>query len=59
MKRLGYVQKGVVSKGQTALKIAGAKWNAPDTYYTIRNKVIPGDAIDPAHIENGMGVWMK
>ena len=59
LKRLGYVQKGVVSKGQTALKIAGAKWNAPDTYYTIRNKVFPGTAIDAAHIEKGMVIWMK
>jgi N-acetyl-anhydromuramyl-L-alanine amidase AmpD len=59
LKRLGYVQRGVVSKGQTALKIAGAKWNAPDTYYTIRNKVFPGTAIDAAHIEKGMVIWMK
>ena len=59
LKRIGYVQKGVVSKEQTALKIAGAKWNAPDTYYTIRNKVIPGTAIDAGHIEKGMVIWMK
>ena len=51
--------KGSVTKGVTASKIAGGRWNSKDTYYTIRNKVIPGDAIDPAHIENGMGVWMK
>ena len=43
----------------TAAKIAGAKWNAADTYYTIRNKVIPGNIMDPAHIEKGMGVWLK
>ena len=55
----GYEMKGTVSKNVTASKIAGAKWNSPDTYYTIRNKVIPGSRIDPAHIENGMCVWMK
>ena len=55
----GYVMKGTVSKNTTASKIAGAKWNSPDTYYTIRNKVIPGSRIDPAHIENGMCIWMK
>ena len=55
----GYVQKGTVSKGVSASKIAGSKWNAPDTYYTIRDKVIPGTAIDAAHIEVGMCVWMK
>ena len=30
-----------------------------DTYYTIRNKVVPGTLIDAARIEKGMGVWMK
>ena len=42
-----------------AIKIAGAKWNAADTYYTIRNKVIPGSAINASRIEKGMAVWMK
>ena len=59
LKARGYVQKGTVSKNVTASKIAGGKWNAPDTYYTIRDKVIPGSAIDSAHIEVGMCVWMK
>ena len=35
------------------------KWNAADTYYVIRNKVIPGNIVDPAHIELGMTIWMK
>ena len=48
-----------MSKNVSAAKIAGAKWNAADTYYTIRNKVIPGSRIDAAHIEKGMSVWMK
>lgn len=59
LKARGYVQKGTVSKWTTASKIAGGKWNAPDTYYTIRDKVIPGSAIDAAHIEVGMCIWMK
>ena len=59
LKAHGYVQKGTVSKGVTASKIAGGKWNAPDTYYTIRDKVIPGNAIDAARIEVGMCIWMK
>ena len=59
LKARGYVFKGSVTKGVTASKIAGGRWNSKDTYYTIRNKVIPGDTIDPAHIENGMGIWMK
>ena len=59
LKARGYVVKGTVSKNVSAAKIAGAKWNAPDTYYTIRNKVIPGSRIDAAHIEKGMNIWMK
>lgn len=59
LKVRGYVKKGTVTKGMTASKIAGGKWNAPDTYYTIRDKVIPGNAIDAARIEAGMCVWMK
>ena len=56
---MGYEVKGTVSKDRSASKIAGAKWNAPDTYYTIRNKIFPGNAIDAAHIEVGMSIWMK
>ena len=59
LKAKGYVMKGVISKENTASKIAKGKWNAADTYYTIRNKVFPGTAIDEAHIEKGMCVWMK
>ena len=59
LKVQGYVEKGAVSKTMSASKIAGAKWNAADTYYTIRGKVFPGNTIDAAHIENGMCIWMK
>ena len=59
LKARGYVRRGVVSKEMTAMKIAGAKWNSPDTYYTIRNKVVPGSSIDAARIEKGMSIWVK
>ena len=59
LKLQGYVIKGTVSTTMSASKIAGKKWNAPDTYYTIRGKVFPGNTIDDAHIEKGMCVWMK
>jgi len=59
LKTRGYEMKGVVAKGVTASQIAGGRWNSSDTYYTIRNKIIPGSRIDPAHIEKGMCVWMK
>ena len=59
LKKRGYEQKGTVSKTTTASKIAGSKWNASDTYYTIRGKVFPGNTINSLHIENGMCIWMK
>ncbi len=55
----GYKLKGNVTASQTASKIAGGRWNAPTTYYTIRDKVIPGNKINPARIELGMSIWMK
>ena len=59
LKSRGYVMKGAVTKGVTASKLAGSKWNSSDTYYTIRDKVIPGTSIDPSRIEKGMCVWVK
>ncbi len=59
LKARGYRLVGSVSREQTALKIAGSRWNAADTYYTIRNKVISGSTIDPTRIERGMSVWLK
>ena len=55
----GYIARGQVNRDQTASSIVGGRWNSPDTYYTIRNKVIPGDQIDPAKIEVGMLVWTR
>ena len=59
LKNMGYVKKGTVTKGVTASSIAGGRWNYSTTYYTIRNKVIPGNMINPAKIEVGMEIWMK
>ena len=59
LKARGYVMRGVVSKSNSASKIAGSRWNAPDTYYTIRNKVISGSNIDQKRIERGMSVWTR
>ncbi len=59
LKARGYQLVGSVSREQTALKIAGSRWNAADTYYTIRNKVISGSVIDPTRIERGMSIWLK
>ena len=59
LKARGYIDRGAVTKERTALKIAGAAWKSPHTYYTIRDKVVPGSSLDPAHIEKGMHVWMR
>ena len=59
LKARGYVDCGTVTKERTAIKIAGAAWKSSQTYYTIRDKVIPGSNLDQAHIEKGMHVWMR
>ena len=59
LKARGYVKRGEISKSRTALKIVGSKWNSADTYYTIRNKVIPGNMVNASKMEVGMGVWTK
>jgi len=59
LKKGGWVLKGTVSKNRTASHIAGGRWNASDTYYTIRDRVIPGNRLDASKIERGMGVWLR
>lgn len=55
----GYVARGQVNKTQSASKLVGSKWSSSDTFYTIRNKVIPGNQIDPSKMEVGMVIWTK
>lgn len=59
LKKRGYTQAGTVVKGKTISSIVGKKWNSATTYYTIRDKVIPGNLIDPQKIEVGMVIWVK
>jgi len=59
LKRQGFVSVGSVTRRNLPAKIAGVKWNSPDTYYTLRGRVIPGNILDQRHIEVGMNVWMK
>lgn len=59
LKKLGYSRLGVVSKNCPPIRIVGAKWNAADTFYVIRNKVIPGNRINASHVEKGMSIWRK
>ena len=55
----GWLARGKISPKVSALRLVGAKWNAADTYYTIRDKVVPGDRIDAKRLENGMIVWTR
>ena len=59
LKKQGYVSIGSVTKNNLPGKIAGSKWNAPDTFYTIRSRVVPGNILDPKRVEEGMNVWRK
>lgn len=59
LRRQGFVSIGSVTKSRLPLNIAGKDWNAPDTYYTLRGRVIPGNVLDPRRVEEGMNVWRK
>ena len=59
LKARGYVDHGAVTKERSAIKIAGEAWKSQYTYYTIRDKVIPGNILNQARIEKGMHVWMR
>lgn len=55
----GYRIAGVVSGEQTALKIAGERWQSATTFYSIRDKIYSGQQINPAKLEKGTCVWLK
>jgi N-acetylmuramoyl-L-alanine amidase len=59
LKARGYAVKGTVSKQQTAIKIAGKKWNHADTYYVIKGKVVQGNEVDATKLGAGVAIWMK
>lgn len=59
LKAGGWKLRGTISKGLSASKLAGSKWNSPDTYYVIRGKLTPGNKINPARIQAGTGVWTR
>lgn len=59
LNRDGYVVIGTIAKNSPAQAIAGSKWNAPDTYYTIRGRVLPGNIFNPAKAQEGTSVWRK
>ena len=59
LRALGFESIGSVSKDSLPYKIAGDDWNAPDTFYTIRSRVIPGNVLNDKHVEDGMNVWRK
>ena len=59
LKNRGYGIKGTISKKNTAMKIAGKKWNSAETYYVIKGKVVPGNQVDATKLGLGVSIWMK
>lgn len=59
LQKRGWRNIGKISKNMTASKLAGEKWNDETTYYTIRDKVISGNKINPTKIELGTLVWIR
>lgn len=59
LKAGGYMPIGTISPQAMPQTIAGGRWNSPETYYTIRSRVVPGNLIDPRRVESGMIVWVK
>ncbi len=55
----GWKLRGTVSKSVSASKLAGSKWNSPDTYYVVRGKPTPGNKINPTKIQTGTTVWTR
>jgi hypothetical protein len=55
----GFKVAGTVTKKNLPLNIVGRHWNAKDTYYAIRGRVIPGNIINPKRFEDGMTIWRK
>lgn len=59
LKAAGYAAIGTISPKAMPQTIAGGRWNSPETYYSIRSRVVPGNLIDPRRVESGMIVWVK
>ena len=55
----GFRAIGTVTKKKLPLDIVGKKWNASDTYYSIRDRVYPGNIMKPQRFEEGMVIWRK
>ena len=59
LKARGYRLCGTLKSGGSAVRIAGKKWNAADTYYVIRGKLKSGKDIDASRLEEGTQIWMR
>jgi len=56
---LGYAVGGPVSAGNSPLKICGAAWKLPTTYYLVQGTLVPGDKIDDRKIKAGTYVFYR
>ena len=55
----GYVKGGPVSAELSPYRIAGAAWNAADTYYYLRGRITPGDKVDEKSVECGTIIFYR
>ena len=56
---LGYAVGGPVSAGNGPIKICGAAWNQPSTYYLVQGTLVPGDKIDDRRIKAGTYIFHR
>lgn len=56
---LGYAIGGPVSAGNGPIKICGAAWKLPTTYYLVQGTLVPGDKIDDRRIRAGTFIFYR
>lgn len=54
----GYAQ-GVIGPGRSASSMAGGRWNAADTYYWTRKKVVRGNKVNAQSLEKGALIFYR
>jgi len=56
---LGYAVGGPVTASNGPIKICGAAWKMPTTYYLVQGTLVPGDKIDDRRIRAGTYIFYR
>ena len=56
---LGYAVGGPVTASNGPIKICGASWKMPTTYYLVQGTLVPGDKIDDRRIRAGTYIFYR